>query len=221
MKKLILFFFMAQMMPAFAQLDSDQLSLDISKAEAANLEQLKQFIWRRATEVTVDGQVKLNALSELSFDETGKLEVRELESESTVKTKPGLRGNAQKNAMEDNMEYVEKAMGMSIAYTYMSKGELIDFFSKAAITESNGVIKAVAKDVQVKGDVVTFLIDAKTNLFVHKTFSSLLGADPFSCEVEYDTFNSGVSHATKSVMKLDAKKAVITSVNKDYSQKIQ
>lgn len=221
MKKLLLVFFLGICTSGFAQIDKDKLSLDISKAEAANLDKLKEFMWRRETAVTVDGQVKLNALSELNFDEAGKLEVRNLEAESTVKDQRGLRGRAQDNAMEDNMEYVENALKLSIAYTYMSKGELIDFFSKAKVTESNGMYDAVANDVMVKGDVVTFKIDAKTFLFVKKSFSSLLGKDPISGEVEYATFSSGVSHATKTVMNLNAKKAVISSVNKDYTQRVK
>lgn len=60
---------------SFGQIDRDQLSLDISKADAANTEQLKQFIWKRASVVTVNGVVKMNTLSEFKFDETGKLVV--------------------------------------------------------------------------------------------------------------------------------------------------
>jgi hypothetical protein len=221
MKTSMIILFLGILMSGYSQLDRDQLSLDISKAEAANLEQLKQFMWRRETVVTVDGQVKMNALSELNFNEDGTLDVRNLEAESTVKDKRGIRGQIQENAVESNMEYVGKALKMAISYTYMSKGQLIDFFSKAELTESNGIILAVAKDVQVKGDVVTFKIDSKTLLFVHKAFSSILGEDPISAEIEYGTFSSGVSHATKTVMNLAAKKAVIDSVNKDYTQNIR
>ena len=221
MKTSLIILFLGIMMSSYTQVDKDQLSLDISKVEAANLEQLKQFMWRRETVVTVDGEVKLNALSELNFDETGKLDIRNLEAESTVKQKRGLRGQMQQNAMEDNMEYVEKALKMAVSYTYMSKGQLIDFFSKAEIVENGGVIEATAKDVYVTGDVVTFKINSSTLLFTHKKFTSLLDADPISGEIEYDTFSSGVSHATKTVMNLAAKKAVISSVNKDYTKKIQ
>ena len=55
MKKLILLLAMGAWMVTFAQVDRDQLSLDISKADAANTEQLKAFIWKKASVVTVDG----------------------------------------------------------------------------------------------------------------------------------------------------------------------
>jgi hypothetical protein len=221
MKTVMILLFLGLGITVFAQVDPDKLSLDISKAEEANMKQLQQFMWRRETVVTVDGKVKVNALSEMSFDTNGKLEVRNLESKSTDKDKRGLRGKMQDNAREENMEYVEKALQLTLAYTYMSKGGLIDFFSKAQITESNGIIQAVAKDVQVKGDLVTFNIDSKTMMFVKKSFSSLLGKDPISGEIEYGTFSTGESHATKSVMNLTGKKAVISSVNKDYTKRVQ
>jgi len=221
MKTSLILFFLGLLMSGFAQIDRDQLALDISKAEENNLEQLKQFIWRRESVVTVDGEVKMNALSELNFDETGKLEVRNLEAESTVKDKRGIRGRIQESTMENNLEYVEEALKIAVSYTYMSKGQLIDFINKAEIKQSNGIIEAVARDVQVKGDVVTFKINASTFLFVHKSFSGFLGEDAISGEVEYGTFSSGVSHATKTVMNLTAKKAVIDSVNKDYTMKIK
>lgn len=205
----------------FAQIDRDKLSLDISKADAANTEQLKQFVWKRASVATVDGTVKLNTLSEFSFDETGKLNVKNIDAESTVKQKPGVRGVIQQNAAEDNLDYVQKALQLSLDYTFMSKGELLDFFGKAEITEKDGIIEATAKDVKVKGDVVTMRVESSTKLFLTKKFTSLLGTDPISGEINYGKFNSGVSHGTTSVLNLPAKKAVITSENKDYTIRVQ
>jgi hypothetical protein len=206
---------------AFAQVDRDQLSLDISKADAANTEQLKQFIWKRASVVTVNGVVKMNTLSEFKFDETGKIIVKNIDAESTVKQKPGVRGAIQQNAAEDNMDYVQKALELSLKYTFMSKGELLDFFGKAEITEKDGIIEATAKDVFVKGDVVTVKVESATKLFIHKKFSSLLGTDPISGEINYGKFSSGISHGTTTVLNLPVKGAVINSENKDYTVRVQ
>ena len=221
MKKIISIILICSSINTFAQIDRDQLSLDISKADAANTEQLKQFVWKRASVATVDGVVKLNTLSEFSFDETGKLIAKNIDAESTVKQKPGIRGAIQQNAAEDNLDYVQKALQLSLDYTFMSKGELLDFFGKAEISEKDGVIEATAKDVKVKGDVVTMRVESSTKLFLYKKFTSLLGTDPVSGEINYGKFSSGVSHGTTSILNLPAKKAVITSENKDYTIRIQ
>lgn len=223
MKNLIALILIGLYFSAYSQIDRDQLSLDISKAEAANLEQMKAFLWKRVAVVTVDGEKKLTAMADLSFDEKGELEVKVIDADTDVKQKRGIRGKMQANAAQDNMDYVEEALKLAIAYTYMSKGQLIDFFGKAEITEKDGIIQAAAGDVFIKGDSVTIFVDSATKLFTHKEFSSFLGEDrdPISADIPYELFSSGVSHAKGSIMNLPAKKAVINAKNQDYSKRVQ
>jgi hypothetical protein len=221
MKNILIVLFAMVCISMQGQIDRDQLSLAVSKADAANMEQLKAFIWKRYSTATVSGQVKLNTVTEFSFDATGKLVAKIVDAKTTVKQKPGIRGQIQQNAAEDNMDYVQKALELSLAYTFMSKGQLLDFFAKAEITEKNGIIEASAKDVHVKGDVLMIRIESSTKLFLYKKFSSILDGDPISGEINYGKFSSGVSHGTTSILNLPEKNAVINSENKDYSQRVQ
>lgn len=206
---------------AQAEIDTDQLSLDISKADAANTEQLKAFIWKKASVVTVDGEVKLNTLSEFSFDENGKLEMKNIDAKTDVKQKRGVRGKVQQSKAKGNVDYVEDALKVMISYTYMTKGQLLDFFGKAKISEANGVITASAGDVFAKGDLLTVKVESATKLFLHKEFSGFMGEDPISGKIDYAKFKSGVSHATTNVLNLPAKKAVINAKNQDYSMRVE
>ena len=222
MKKLsiILLFLIGLGLTAFAQLDRDQLSLDISKADAANMEQLKAFIWKQESVVTVDGEHKLTVLNEFSIGEDGKVSVTNIDSDTDVKQKRGVRGRIQANAAEDNLDYVQKALDLAIEYSFMTKGQLLDFFSSADITEKDGVIEATGTNIFVKGDKLTVQVESATKLFLKKEFSTLMGDDPISGEIVYGKFSSGISHATTSMLNLPAKKAVINSKNKDYVQKV-
>ena len=224
MKKLLLFIIALGIgMTSFAQaeIDTDQLALSVSKADAANTEQLKAFIWKKSSTVTVNGEVKLTTLSEFQFDDKGELQMQNIDAQTTVKQKRGLRGRAQANRAQDNIDYVEKALEVMINYTYMSKGQLLDFFDKAKITEADGILTATAKDVYAKGDELTVKLEKDTKLFVHKKFSGFMGEDHISGEIDYDKFKSGISHVKSHVLNLPAKNAVINSVNQDYSQKIE
>jgi hypothetical protein len=205
----------------FSQVDREQLALAISNADDANTKQLMQFIWKRKSDVSIDGAVKLTTLTEFSFDDAGKLQAKMVDAESSVKQKPGLRGKAQENAAEDKAEYVQKALELSLAYTFMTKGQLLDFFSKATVTEKDGMIEATASDVNVKGDTLTLLIDSKTNLYVKKTFSSFLGKDPITGEINYEKFSSGINHGTTTVLNMPAQKMKIDAKNQDYSQRVK
>jgi len=222
MKNLLLSIFVLTMCtPLFAQIDVDQLALDVANAEAANTEQLKPFIWKRYSTATVDGEVKATVITEFKFDENGELSATQVGGESNVKKKPGIRGRIQESAIENNVDYVSSALEMALSYTFMSKGQLLDFFEKGVITEKDNTIQVTAGDVYMKGDSLTVLVDKATKLFINKKFSSMLDEDPINGELKYGTFSSGISHGTETLINLPGKNAVINAENKDYSQRIQ
>ena len=223
MKKLslVLLILIGLGLASIAQIDTDQLSLDISKADAANMQKLGAFLWKKASVVTVDGEEKANTLNEISIAADGTIDITNLDSKSTVKKKRGVRGKIQQSTAQSNTEYAQGAIEHALAYTYMTKGQLLDFFGKADITEKDGVIEASASDVLVKGDNLTVKVESATKLFLYKKFSSTMGEDPLSGEISYAKFTSGISHVSTSTLKLPAKKAVINSKNKDYVQKVQ
>jgi hypothetical protein len=206
---------------SFAQVDKEQLALSISKADDANTEKLKEYIWKRKSDVSINGAVKLTTITEFSFDDQGKLQAKLVDAESSVKQKPGLRGRAQQGAAEDKAEYASKALELSLAYTFMTKGQLLDFFSKATVTEKDGVIEAIGENVYVKSDKLTIHIDKKTNLYLDKKFSSLLGKDPIDGEIKYEKFSSGVNHGSATILNMLAQKMKIDAMNQDYSQRVK
>jgi hypothetical protein len=221
MKKLLFLVCLIPSIYCSAQIDKDQLALAINKADEANTEKLKAFIWKRKSDVSVEGTLKLTTITEFSFDEAGKLQAKMVDAQSSVKQKPGIRGKMQESAAEDKMDYVGKALELSLAYTYMTKGELIDFFGKATVTEANGIITAIGENVKVKGDKLTVLVEAATNLYLSKKFSSLLGKDPIDGEIKYEKFSSGVNHGSVTLLNMPAQKTKIDAKNQDYSQRVK
>jgi len=216
---LIVFLFITSI--GFGQADKEQLALTISKADDANTEKLKAYIWKRKSDVSVGGEHKLTTITEFSFDEQGKLQAKMVDAESSVKQKPGLRGKVQQSAAEDKVDYVSKALELSLAYTFMTKGQLLDFFSKATVTEKDGVIEATGTDIYVKGDKLTILVDKKTNLYTKKVFSSLLGKDPVDGEINYEKFSTGINHGSTTMLNMPAQKMKIDAKNQDYSQRVK
>ena len=127
----------------------------------------------------------------------------------------------QQNAIESKVDYVAKVMNYALAYTYMSKGQLIDFFGKAEVTEKNGVITAKGKNIYVEGDDLTINIDADSKLYLSRRFSTKMDEDPISGEVEYDTFkSSGVNHISTTRLNMPSENISIAGENKDYTIRI-
>ena len=108
-----------------------------------------------------------------------------------------------------------------MAYTFMTKGQLIDFFSKATLTEKDGIIEAVGSNVYVQGDKLTMHIDKSTNLYLDKKFSSLLGKDAIDGQINYEKFSSGINHGTTTILNMPAQKMKIDAKNQDYSQRVK
>jgi len=205
----------------FAQIDKEQLALDMSNSESANTEQLKAFIWKRYSTATVDGEVKATVITEFKFDENGELKATQVGGESNVKKKPGIRGRIQENAIENNVDYISSALELAVSYTFMSKGQLLDFVEKGNVTEKGNAYEISAGNVYKEGDKLTVLVDKETKLFINKKFESMLDEDPIDGELKYGTFSSGISHGTTTVLNLPGKNAIINAENKDYSQRIQ
>jgi len=208
-------------LPAVAQVDKEALSLSVSKAEELNNQKLKEYVWKRKSDVFAENQLKLTTLTEFSFAPDGKLVATLVDAESTIKKKPGLRGRAQANAIEDKAEYIQKALALAVSYTFMTKGELLDFFSKATVSEKDGLLEATATDVRVKGDRLLVRIDPKTNLFTYKEFSSLLGADKVDGKMTYEKFSNGINHQSTSSINLPAQKMNIEARNQDYTVRVK
>lgn len=221
MKKIFFILCLVSSLPGLCQIDKEQLALAISKADEANTEGLKQYIWKRKSDVSVNGELKLTTYTEFSFDDQGKLQTKLVDAESSVKQKGGLRGKMQQNAAEDKMDYVGKALELALAYTFMTKGQLLDFISKATVSEKDGVIEATADNVYVKGDKLTIHVDSKTNLYIDKKFSSFLDKDPIDGEIKYAKFSSGINHGSETVLNMPAQKMKIDAKNQDYSQRVK
>lgn len=116
------------------EIDKTKLALDVSAANEANNAKLKAYIWKLKLDGYVNKELKVTTLTEMKFGPDGKLVATPIDAKTTVKAKPGIRGNMQKSAAQDNAEYMQKAADVMGQYAYMSKGQLVDFFDKATVT---------------------------------------------------------------------------------------
>lgn len=217
----VVFLILIAISTGLSQTDKDKLALAINAADEANTKQLMQYIWKRKSEVSINNEVKLTTITEFSFDDQGALQAKLVDAESSVQQKRGVRGKIQENAAEDKAAYVQKALELALAYTFMTKGQLMDFFSKATVTEKDGILEATAANVYVQGDKLTIWVEKATHLYTRKTFSSLIGKDPVDGEINYEKFNSGVNHGTTTILNMPAQKMKIDAKNQDYSQRVK
>lgn len=202
------------------EINKTELSLKVTDANQKNNQALKAYIWKKRTETFIGGQSKATITTELKFNDKGEPEATVVDATTTVKKKPGLRGKAQANAIEEKMEYVEKAVQLSTAYAYMTKGELIDFFDKATVTKKGDLFEATVDNYKVQGDKLTIQFDATTFLYKNKKFNTLLGKDLVEGEVTYANFSTGTNHVDDINLTLPAQNMIIKSKNQDWTQRV-
>jgi hypothetical protein len=221
MKTIITFLFCFCFISLSGQTEKEKLALNVSKAEAENFEKLKEYIWKRQSNVFIDNQLKLTTITEFSFGSDGKISAKLIDAKTNVQQKPGLRGAAQKSAAEDKLDYVEKALALSLQYAFMSKGDLVDFFDKATIATKEGMTEAVAANVHVQGDRLLVRIDPATNLFMYKEFTSLMGKDVVEGKLSYDRFSNGTVHGTMTTITMPVQKMKIEGTNQNYTIRVK
>lgn len=203
-------------------IDKTKLALDVSAANEANMARLKEYIWKLKLDAYVNNELKLTTLTEMKFDAAGKLVSTPIDAKTTVQAKPGIRGRMQQSAAEENLDYISKAAAVMLQYSYMSKGELVDFFDKATVTSTPAGLLAIATNVFQAGDEVTLLIDPVTHLFLRKTFRAKSGADPIEGTIDYATFTTtGINHVAKSYLMMPVKAMQVNTENIDYTQRVQ
>ena len=99
---------------------------------------------------------------------------------------------------------IEKALEMSAYLCRSCQRDNSLIFSPRPPLPKRWIIEANGVDINVKGDKLTVLVDSKTNLYLLKKFSSLMGKDLIEGEMKYETFSSGINHGSTTVLELPA-----------------
>ena len=146
--------------------DQAELGLRYAKVQQESLELIKQYTWQSSTKVTKAGEIKVEVTVDNRLNEKGEM-VQEVESaEVNARRKRGMRGRAQDEQLAAGEAFLEKVAATTGAYIFMSKGQEVDFFDKATITDGTGTdagkTVVTAAGVLSSGDTVTKHIDPAT-----------------------------------------------------------
>ncbi len=199
--------------------DTDALAIAVSDAQKANTAALTQYNWQTTTELTMEGESKATSIALMQFDDDGKLQSDSIGGESSMKQKRGLRGRAQKKKVGEFEEYLEGVLKQSFQYIFLSKGNLVDIFDKAEITEGEGGTVITSANLFVKGDALTMSVDPTTNLLNGLTFDTTYGEDAITGTVKFKTLKDGPNHPDTFELTIPSKEITITSNTHDWAKK--
>jgi hypothetical protein len=204
--------------------DQAEMGLRYAEAHQQSLNLMKQYTWQIDSTLSQDGQLKVHVLSDCRVNEKGEL-VQEVETaETTVRRKRGLRGRAQASHAEEVGAFLEHVLAVTTSYVYRSKGEEVDFFEKATLTEGSGdeagTLMATAADVSVPGDKVTKWMDAKTLIPTKVTFEATVDEVPVSGEILYRPIEDGPNVPRMATIQIPSEKGLVEAEFLKYTKQL-
>jgi hypothetical protein len=217
---LLLLFGLIMLVPAsYSQVDKTQMSLDVTKKYQQNIGQLAQLTWKRKTEGFVDGKMAMSSLSSVTLGPDGKLNAVEIQKQSYVAKKRGLRGAVQAGVVSDINEYVRNAVELVNKYIFLSQGQMIDLFNKGTLSVLGSSLQAEGFNLLLQGDHINYKFDQSSLLYQSQDVSTILNGDPVKAVVKYETLN-GINRVNSVVIDLAGPKVKIKLTNFEYAKKL-
>jgi hypothetical protein len=205
----------------FAQ-DKTGLSLQVSAAAAANRAQLKNYVWTRTIQVFIDGKLKNTITSSVSIGPDGKMVTS---ATTSVATDPpptgGIRGNIARKKIKEIKDYVDTAVKTSVKYMYMNKGDMVNYFDAATISQSGKTINIAGSNVKQPNDQVTMSVMTGSLAMINQSFKSTVVGDAISGSANYKTFSNNLTAFDSGELDLPAKNMKLMISNTNYAKKLQ
>jgi hypothetical protein len=224
MKKTIIFcsFIFALIQTTFAQANKTDLSLKVSAAAAANRAQLAGYTWTRAVQVFVGGELKNTITSSLTIGPDGKIVTTASTSVPSKALPGGIRGDIARKKIAETKDYVDNAVQVSLGYLYLNKGQMVNFFDAASISQSGSTITVVGSNVNQPNDQLTLNMATGTYAYISQSFrSTVKNGDAISGTIHYRTFSNGLTAISTGELDLPAKNMKLMISNTNYAKKLQ
>jgi hypothetical protein len=149
----------------------------------------------------------------------GKLNAVEIQKQSYVAKKRGLRGAIQMGVVSDINEYVKNAVELVNKYIFLSNGQMIDLFNKGTLSVLGSLLQAEGFNLLLQGDHVNFKFDQSSLLYQSQDISTVMNGDPVKAVVKYETIN-GINRVNSVVVDLPGPKVKIKLANFEYAKKL-
>jgi hypothetical protein len=224
MKKTIIFcsFLMILTQMLSAQSNKTTLSLQVSSASAANRAQLANYVWSRSVQVFIGGELKNTIVSSVSVGPDGKLVITATTSTPSSKLPGGIRGDIARKKIADLKTYVDDAIAVGMGYLFLNKGQMVNFFDAAGISQSGNVITVSGSSVLKPNDQLTLVVTKGSLAYVSQAFkSTVTNGDAIAGTINYKTFENGLTAINNGEFDLPAKDMKLMITNSNYAKKLQ
>ena len=204
--------------------ESAELGLRHATARQASVEQLKQFTWQTDTMLLQGGEAKVHVTVANRLNEKGEMVQTVETAETNVRKKRGLRGRSQAQKADEVGQLVNQIVVTMASYIFMSKGQEVDFFDKATITDGTGAdagkLVVQGANVSVPGDLVTKWIDPETLYTTKITFEAVINEVAVLGEVLFRPIENGPNVPRMATVDMPSMEGVMSTEFLEYKKQL-
>ena len=191
----------------------------IGQSMKQNTANLRQYTYKRRTEIAVKGEVRSVRVDLVRFV-GGEMEAIPLSQPPQQPAPGGIRGRIVEKKKEEMGEYMERLTSLCQRYLAPGGGDMQDLLQKASFSFSGqGGEKQVR--IVVTGDVklsdsVAMTFDLATHKPVQTQVRTDLDGDPVAISVDYSTLPDGTAYPARSVISYPKHEIRISMDSFDY-----
>lgn len=220
---LVLAFWIVVTGPVLAQglADLAQLAVQVSENRAENSKKMREYSWKRRTEMSAGGEVQATKLELVRFDIDGRKQTTTIsEQKPDQRRKRGIRGRIQQRQGEAKKEWIKELQGLLQKYSLSSTGQVLDFLESATFSPGSapGTIQILGKNVVQPGDQLEMVINSETKNVLTTKVSTRLDEDPVLMDINHARLSSGLNYQARTVIQVPSKKVRMTVENFDFNR---
>ena len=216
-----------------AVIASAQQKEQFVQAQQANTAALREYTWKRRTELKLKGESKKVTMEQVRYDIDGKLEKTPIGGapEQPPKEQPasgrGRRGGRLKqkvieNKKEEFAELMQNLGALAASYGHLPQDKLQAFAKTATVAKGEGAnagtVHIQGANVLVDGDSMSVWIDPASYMMRRVEIGTSLEKKPVRLVSEYRSVDNGPTYQARAVLQYPEKQIELTIENFEYQR---
>jgi hypothetical protein len=200
------------------------------QAQQANTTALREYTWKRRTELKLKGESKKVTMEQVRYDIDGKLEKTAIggapeppqEQPAAGRGRRGgrLKQEVIENKKEEFAELMQNLGALAASYGQLPQDKLQDFAKTATVVKGDGAdagtVRIQGANILVEGDSMSIWIDPTSYMMRRVEIGTWLEKKPVSLVSEYRSVDNGPTYQARAVLRYPEKQIELTVENFEY-----
>jgi len=209
--------------PLFAQDSAVQEKLAaVKQSMAANAQQLHQYQWIEATQITLNGEQKPVTENSCQYGPDGKVQKTPLGPPPAPPSGGPLMKRMIEKKQAEMKEYMGDVKGVLALYLPPDpqKMEQAKQAGNLSVNPAPGVVNLIFKNYVQPGDQLTLTFDTTAKKVAEVNVNTFMGdaQDAVTLQVQMASLPDGTNYAQQTVLNATAKNLVVTTTNSNYQK---